>query len=74
MGRNVPGTCAGIVGAWFGVPMVLLMAGVGAIVGGLAGVVSGTLIGTAMLGRIDVLLGYVFPLPVSAQDRLLGGW
>lgn len=70
IGRNVPGTLAGIVGAWFGVPMVLLMAGVGAIVGGLAGVVSGTLIGTAMLGRIDVLLGYVFPLPVKAGDLL----
>jgi Zn-dependent protease with chaperone function len=70
LGRNVAGTLAGIAGAWFGVPMVLLMAGVGAIVGGLAGVVSGTLIGTAMLGRIDTLLGYVFPLPVSAHELL----
>jgi Zn-dependent protease with chaperone function len=70
IGRNVSGTIAGIVGAWFGVPMVLLMGGIGAIVGGLAGVVSGTLIGSAMLGRIDVLLGYVFPLPVKAGDLL----
>lgn len=46
------------------------MGGVGALVGGLTGVVPGTLIGTAMLGRIDTLLGYVFPLPVSAQDLL----
>ena len=70
IGRNVAGTLAGIVGAWFGVPMVLLMAGVGGFVGGLAGVVSGTVIGTAMLNRIDTLLGYVFPLPVSAGDLL----
>jgi Zn-dependent protease with chaperone function len=70
IGRNVAGTAAGIVGAWFGVPMVLLMGGVGAIVGGLAGVVSGTLVGTAMLRRIDTLLGYVFPLPVKAGDLL----
>jgi hypothetical protein len=70
IGRNVAGTLAGIIGAWFGVPMVLLMGGIGAIVGGLAGVVSGTLIGSAMLGRIDTLLGYVFPLPVKAGDLL----
>jgi Zn-dependent protease with chaperone function len=70
IGRNVPGTLAGIVGAWFGVPMILLMGGVGGLVGGLAGVVSGTLIGTAALERIDVLLGYVFPLPVSAGELL----
>lgn len=70
VGRNVPGTLAGIVGAWFAVPMVLLMGGVGAVVGGIAGVVSGTVIGTSMLERIDVLLGYVFPLPVSAGELL----
>jgi Zn-dependent protease with chaperone function len=70
IGRNPTGTLAGIIGAWFGVPMVLLLGGVGAVVGGLAGVVSGTLIGTAMLDRIDTLLRYVLPLPVSAGDLL----
>ena len=56
IGRNVPGTLAGIVGAWFGVPMVLLMARVGGLVGGVAGVVSGTLIGLPdWQGRVNDL-------------------
>jgi Zn-dependent protease with chaperone function len=66
----VAGTVAGIIGAWFGVPMILLLGGVGALVGGLAGVVSGTLIGTSMLDRIDTVLSYVFPLPVTAAQLL----
>jgi Zn-dependent protease with chaperone function len=70
IGRNVAGTLAGIAGAWFGVPMVLLMAGVGGVVGGLAGVVSGTVVGVGVLDRLDTLLEFVFPLPVSSSELL----
>lgn len=68
--RNVRGTVAGIVGAWFNVPFTLLMGAVGAIVGGLSGAVSGTVVGVGVLQRIDTFLKYVFPLPVSAADLL----
>ncbi len=68
--RNVRGTVAGIVGAWFNVPFVLLMGAVGGVIGGLTGVVSGTVVGVGVTERIDAFLKWVFPLPVSAADLL----
>lgn len=68
--RNLWGTLAGIVGAWFNMPFVVLAAGIGALFGGLAGVVSGTFAGVGVLSRIDALITWVFPLPVKAKDLL----
>lgn len=68
--RNVRGTVAGIVGAWFNVPFVLLLGAIGGVIGGLTGAVSGTVVGVGVTKRIDVFLTYVFPLPVSAADLL----
>src|SRR5213592_4245540 len=68
--RNKRGTIAGIVGAWFQVPFIVLMAGVGAVFGGLAGTVNGTVAGNGVIQRIDALLTWVFPLPVKAKDLL----
>jgi Zn-dependent protease with chaperone function len=69
-GRNLRGTAAGIFAAWFNLPFIVLMAGLGAIVGGLGGVVSGTFAGEGVLARLNALLKWVFPLPVSVQQLL----
>lgn len=68
--RNLRGIAAGIFGAWFNVPFVLLMAAVGALFGGLAGVVSGTFAGPGVTGRIDDLLNWVFPIPFDVEELL----
>jgi Zn-dependent protease with chaperone function len=70
LGRNLRGTVVGIISAWFGVPWVLLMASLGAVVGGIAGLVSGTFVGPGVLSRLDTLLHYVVPLPVQPLDLL----
>jgi Zn-dependent protease with chaperone function len=46
------------------------MAGLGALFGGLTGVVTGTFAGPGVTARIDALLTWVFPLPVRAQQLL----
>lgn len=68
--RNRRGTIAGIVAAWFQVPFIVLMAGIGAVFGGLAGTVNGTVAGLGVTKRIDALLTWVFPLPVKVKDLL----
>jgi hypothetical protein len=69
-GRQLPGVAVSIVGAWFGVPFILIMAMLGGIVGGVSGTVSGTFVGSGVLSRLDKLLTFVFPLPVKAGDLL----
>ncbi|KAB1943179.1 M48 family metalloprotease [Micromonospora sp. ALFpr18c] len=70
LGRNLVGTGTGIVAAWFNVPFVVLLAAIGAVFGGLAGVVSGTIAGQGVLSRLDALLTWVFPLPIRAEQLL----
>jgi Zn-dependent protease with chaperone function len=69
-GRNRRGVVVGIIAAWFNIPFVVLMAGVGAVFGGLAGTVNGTVAGIGVTKRIDALLTWVFPLPVKVHDLL----
>ena len=69
-GRQFPGVAAGIVGAWFGVPFVLLLGALGALVGGISGAVSGTFIGDGVLDRLDKFLTWVVPLPVKPAELL----
>ncbi|MBN1171965.1 MAG: M48 family metalloprotease [Micromonosporaceae bacterium] len=70
IGRNWAGTAAGIFGAWFNAPFVVLCAGIGVFFGGLAGVVNGTFAGAGVLKRLDALITWVFPLPYHAEDLL----
>ncbi|SCL21203.1 M48 family metalloprotease [Micromonospora aurantiaca (nom. illeg.)] len=70
LGRNLTGTGAGLIAAWFNVPFVVLLAAIGAVFGGLAGVVSGTIAGQGVLSRLDALLTWVFPLPIKAEQLL----
>lgn len=69
-GRNQLGVAAGVLAAWFNVPFVVLMGGIGVVFGGLAGTVNGTVAGVGVTKRIDALLTWVFPLPVTAEDLL----
>lgn len=68
--RNWLGTAAGIFAAWFNIPFVVLMGGVGALLGGVAGAASGTFLGSAVLGRINDLVKWVLPLPVTPEQLL----
>lgn len=70
LGRNLRGTTSGIVGAWFGVPFILLMAAFGGVIGGIGGLVNGTFIGPGVLDRMDRLLNWGFALPFSVGDLL----
>jgi Zn-dependent protease with chaperone function len=67
---HLRGTVTAGICTWFNVPFVLLMAGAGAIIGGLAGTVSGTMAGPAMLDRLDHLLTWGFPLPVTPRELM----
>lgn len=68
--RNVRGNLTALFSAWFNVPFILLMAGFGAILGGIGGIGSGTMTGAGLLSRIDVVLTFVLPLPIDAADLL----
>lgn len=68
MGRGWAGSVAAIIGAWAPLPWIILMAGIGALLGAIIGVVSGTAVGPGVTERLDVLTGYVFPLPVPLED------
>src|SRR5262249_62296248 len=49
---------------------LVLRGGSGAVFGGLAGTVNGTVAGVGVTKRIDALLTWVFPLPVRVKDLL----
>lgn len=69
-GRQFPGVAASVVGAWFGVPFVLLLGALGALVGGISGAVSGTFVGEGVLDRLDRVLTWIIPLPVKPAELL----
>ena len=70
--RNWRGVSVGLLCAWFQVPLVIMVAPIGAILGGVAGALSGTAYADGLLTRIDLLTTYVFPLPddLTLQDLL----
>ncbi|NUT40046.1 MAG: M48 family metalloprotease [Thermoactinospora sp.] len=68
--RDVRSTASGVICAWFGVPWVLLMAAFGAVLGGIVGLVNGTMVGPGVLDRMDKIVGYVVPLPVKPLELL----
>ncbi|MET7423402.1 M48 family metalloprotease [Dactylosporangium sp. NPDC005555] len=68
--RNLRGTAAGIFGAWFNVPFTIMMAAVGAFVGGIVGLFNGSFAGPQVVARVDRLLQWVLPLPMSAGELL----
>ncbi|WP_432995919.1 hypothetical protein [Dactylosporangium sp. CA-233914] len=54
--RNLRGTAAGIVGAWFNVPFTIMMAATGAVIGALVGLFHGSFLGPQIVARVDRLL------------------
>lgn len=69
-GRNLAGSLAGLAAAWFNVPLILFMAGVGAVFGGVAGLFSGTLAGPGMLERLATVFSLLLPLPIDIEELL----
>jgi Zn-dependent protease with chaperone function len=68
--RNLTGTAAGIFGAWFNVPFTVMMAAVGAFVGGIVGLFHGSFAGPQVVARVDRVLEWILPLPMSAGELL----
>ncbi|MER7005469.1 M48 family metalloprotease [Dactylosporangium sp. NPDC000555] len=68
--RNLRGTAAGIIGAWFNVPFTIMMAASGAVIGALVGLFHGSFLGPQIVARVDRLLQWVLPLPFSAGELL----
>jgi Zn-dependent protease with chaperone function len=70
LGTHLRGTVTAAICTWFNAPFVLLMAAAGALIGGVAGTVSGTATGPGMLDRLNRLVQWGFPLPVTPRELL----
>ena len=68
--HNRAGSAAGLVAAWFNIPLVLLMGAAGAFFGGVVGLFSGTLGGPGALDRFGAVFSVLVPMPVDLQDLL----
>jgi Zn-dependent protease with chaperone function len=66
--RRGPAVLTGIVAAWFNLPVVIFMGAVGAVLGGIAGLFSGTAFGEGVVMRLDVWTSWILPLPVGVGD------
>lgn len=64
--RSWFGTLVGLFAAWFNLPFIIFMAGLGAVIGGLGG----TIAGPGGISRLYALLTWVLPLPVQVEDLL----
>ncbi|MET7399250.1 M48 family metalloprotease [Dactylosporangium sp. NPDC005572] len=62
------GTAAGIFGAWFNVPFTIMMAAVGGFVGAVVGLFNGSFVGPQVVARVDRVLQWILPLPMSAGE------
>lgn len=68
--RNLLGNTAGLIAAWFNLPLAIFMMSFGAALGALGGLVSGTIAGPGVLGQFNNILAWVLPLPISMMDLL----
>ena len=67
--RNKRGTLVGILGAWFNIPLAVMLGAVGGVVGAVTGAISGSYVGTGTVSRLNTLLRF-FGLPFRAEDLL----
>lgn len=70
MRHNWTGNLVGLFAAWFNVPLILLMAGIGAVFGGLVGLFSGSLAGPGALDRLGTVFSVFIPLPIDVSELL----
>lgn len=68
--RNWQAVLVGFVAAWFNLPLVIVMATVGAFLGGLAGFFSGSAFGEGVVQKIDLYTNWILPLPVSIGEMV----
>lgn len=66
--RHAPAVGMGIAAAWFNAPVVILMGTIGAIVGGIAGLFSGTAFGEGVVDRLSLWTDWILPLPVGVGE------
>jgi len=68
--RRLAPVTVGIFAAWFNAPLVVLMATIGAVLGAIAGLFSGSAFGADMLWKLDLWTSWVLPLPVGIQELM----
>jgi Zn-dependent protease with chaperone function len=68
--RRIGPVAVGIAAAWFNAPLVVLMATIGAVLGAVAGIFSGSAFAEDMLWKIDMWTNWVLPLPVGIQELM----
>ncbi|WP_306366643.1 M48 family metalloprotease [Nocardiopsis sp. CC223A] len=68
--HNRAGGLVGAIAAWFNLPLVLLMAAVGGVFGGIVGLFSGGMGGPGALTRVSTLWSVLVPMPVDLSDLL----
>jgi hypothetical protein len=67
--RNKGGAAAGILGAWFNIPLAIMMAAIGGVVGAVQGAINGTYVGEGTVSRLNTVLRFV-GLPFTAEELL----
>lgn len=67
-GRNWLGVATGLVCTWFNIPMVILLGTLGAILGGIVGMLSGSVLGEPAVARLNTGVTFFLPLPISLDE------
>lgn len=68
--NNLFGNGVALFAAWFNMPVAVFLAAIGAIFGGVGGLLSGSIAGPGVLGQFDAIFTWVLPMPVSMSDLL----
>lgn len=68
--NNLPGNTAALFAAWFNVPFAVFLGALGAIFGGIGGLVTGTIAGPGVMRQFDMVFTWVLPMPVSMAELL----
>lgn len=68
--RNIPAAAVAVAMAWFNAPIVVIVGTIGAVIGGIAGLFSGSAFAEGMVTRLSIWTDWVFPLPIGVEELL----
>jgi Zn-dependent protease with chaperone function len=68
--RRFPAVVVAIALAWFNAPIVVIAGTIGAMVGGIAGLFSGSAFSEGVVARLSIWTDWIFPLPIGVDELL----